>query len=147
MEHEAHRPEARKPGDGSRPSRARLSCLLATLNPDRGLSIALRQHLRDVLPDIEFTLESREESDAIWVCGFEPGRGRLVRALRQRHPEAILVVTGRDPVEDWEPEVAAAGADFAFSWPVAYEVLRTVLAGGLPSKSLQNPRRSLAPGQ
>jgi hypothetical protein len=59
----------------------RLSCLLSTLNPDRGLIVALRQNLAEVLPEIEFTLEAQIDVDAIWLCGFEPGRLRLVRAL------------------------------------------------------------------
>jgi hypothetical protein len=124
----------------------RLCCLLSTVSPDRGLVVALRQNLTEVLPEIEFTLEARADVDAIWLCGFEPGRLRLVRALRERHPDAVLVVTGRGPVEAWEEEVAQAGADFAFSWPVTYEVLSTVLRGGLPSRSLKRGRRSLSGG-
>jgi hypothetical protein len=124
----------------------RLSCLLSTLNPDRGLIVALRQNLAEVLPEIEFTLEAQIDVDAIWLCGFEPGRLRLVRALRERHPDAVFVVTGRGPVEDWESDVAQAGADFAFSWPVTYDVLATVLRGGLPSMGLRSGRRSLSGG-
>ena len=67
-----------------------------------------------------------------------------MRTLRSRYPDAILLVTGRDPVEEWEAEVAQAGADFAFAWPIGYEVLSSILQGGLPSKSLRNSRRSLA---
>lgn len=127
----------------TKPSEARTVCLIATLNPDRGLAIALRQHLAEVVPEIEFTLASRADVDAIWVCGYEEGRERLVRSLRQRHPDAVIVVTGREPIEDWEPEVARAGADFAFSWPVAYEVLQAGLRGNLPQgKSLRDGGRT-----
>ena len=129
------------------PSEARTVCLIATLNPDRGLAIALRQHLAEVVPEIEFTLASRTAVDAIWVCGYEEGRERLVRSLRQRHPDAVIVVTGREPVGAWEPEVARAGADFAFSWPVAYEVLEAGLRGALPhKKSLQDGERKALSG-
>jgi len=122
---------------------ARTVCLIATLNPDRGLATALRQHLAEVVPEIEFTLASRDDVDAIWVCGYEEGRERLVRSLRQRHPDAVIVVTGREPVDDWEPEVARAGADFAFSWPVAYEVLQAGLRGDVPHrKSLRDGGRT-----
>ena len=124
----------------------RLSCLIATFHAERALTVALRQNLAQVLPEIEFTLEARAAVDAVWVCGYESGRPRLVRALRDRHPEAVLVVTGRDPVEEWEAEVAAAGADFAFSWPVAYEVLQSVMRGGLPSRRLSTRSRPLASG-
>lgn len=139
-------------GDAPVPGRSgahrRTVCLLTTLNPDRGLSIALQQHLSIEVPQIEFLLSPRDEDevDAIWICGYEPGQDRVVRTLRRRHPEAVIVITGRDPVEDWEQEVAQAGADFAFSWPVAYEVLQSVLLGGLPSKSLQARRRTLMTG-
>ncbi|MEM7310060.1 MAG: hypothetical protein AAF682_25515 [Planctomycetota bacterium] len=108
----------------------------------------MQQHLSIEVPQIEFLLSPRDEDevDAIWICGYEPGQDRVVRTLRRRHPEAVIVITGRDPVEDWEQEVAQAGADFAFSWPVAYEVLQSVLLGGLPSKSLQARRRTLMTG-
>jgi hypothetical protein len=122
----------------------RLSCLLTTVNPERGLTVALRRNLAEVLPEIEFTLEPRADVDAIWICGYEPGRLRLVRALRDRHPEAILVITGRDPVEDWEAEVAQAGADFAFSWPVTYDVLNTVMRGGLAGTRMKGSRGSIS---
>jgi len=128
------------------PGRAkRLCCLIATFHAERALTVALRQNLAQVLPEIEFTLEARAAVDAVWVCGYETGRPRLVRALRERHPDAVLVVTSRDPVEEWEAEVAAAGADFAYSWPVAYEVLRNVMRGGLPGMSLRSGRRSPSP--
>ena len=126
----------------------RTVCLLTTMNPDRGLSIALQQHLSEEVPDIEFLLSPREQDhvDAIWVCGYEPGHAKVVRTLRGRHPDAVLLITGREPVEDWEAEVGHAGADFAFSWPVAYEILQSVLRGGMPSKSLQTRRRTAMTG-
>lgn len=107
-------------------------CLIATVHPGRGLSSALQNHLASEVPEVEFTLSARDELDAIWVCGYEPGRERLVRSLRQRHPAAVIVVTGRDPAEAWEAEVRQAGADFAFSWPIAFEVLEAVLRGNSP---------------
>jgi hypothetical protein len=126
----------------TKPSEARTVCLIATLNPDRGLSIALRQHLVEVVPEIQFTLDPLPAGvDSVWVCGYEEGREGIVRSLRMCHPSAVIVVTGREPVEGWEPEVARAGADFAFTWPVAYDVLRSGLRGTLPEgKSLRAER-------
>lgn len=128
---------ATRPQDTGPERLDRKVCLLATVKPERALAQPLLQHLTDEVPEVQFTLEAREDVDAVWICGYEPGFQRLVRKLRERHPEAILVVTGREPVEDWESEVAAGGADFAFSWPVAYEILESVMKGGMPSKSLR----------
>ena len=129
-----------------RDTRQRAVCLLTTLNPDRGLSIALQQHISAELPEIDFTLTPRDEVDAIWVCGYEPGRDKVIRTLRTRHPDAVLLITGREPVEDWEAEVAKSGADFAFAWPVPFEVLQSVLTGGMASKSLRGRRRTAMTG-
>jgi hypothetical protein len=38
-----------------------------------------------------------------------------------------MVVTAREPVELWEAEVLAAGADCASSWPVEYQRLNRLL--------------------
>ena len=108
-------------------------CLLTTPSSDRGLSKALVQHLAEEVPEIAFTLDpgpSPEAIDAVWVCGHAPGSGALVRDLHGRYPAAVLVVTGREPTEDWEEEVRAAGADWAFSWPIAWDVLENLLRGG-----------------
>lgn len=92
-------------------------CLLTTLHPERALSRALVQHLADEMPDLRFTLREGPAIDVLWVCGYERGNGPLIRELRERHPQAVLVVTAKEPEELWASEVLAAGADHAFSWP------------------------------
>jgi len=92
-------------------------CLLTTLHPERSLSLALVQHLAAEMPSIRFTLEEGPAIDVLWVCGYERGNGPLIRALRARHPQAVLVVTAKEPEELWAGEVLAAGADHALSWP------------------------------
>jgi hypothetical protein len=105
----------------------RLVCLLTTLHPERALSRALVQHLSQEMPDIEFTLEERDAQHAVWVCGYQRGSADLVAELRERHPRAVLVVTGRGPTEWWEDEVRTAGADFVCSWPIPYARLSRLL--------------------
>ena len=106
---------------------AGLACLLTTLHPERALSLALVQHLAQEMPDIEFTLEDRGTIDVVWVCGYERGAEALVAALRGRHPQAVLVVTAKDPEDLWSAEVLAAGADSALSWPVDFARLSRIL--------------------
>ncbi|MCZ6596637.1 MAG: hypothetical protein O7B99_03260 [Planctomycetota bacterium] len=110
-------------------------CLLTTPSSDRGLSKALVQHLAEEVPEIAFQLDPGprpEAIDAVWVCGYRPGFAGHVRDLHDRHPAAVMVVTGREPTEDWEEEVRAAGADWAFSWPIAWDVLESLLCGTAP---------------
>lgn len=115
--------------EGSRRSR----CLLTTLHPERGLSLALVQHLTGEMPGIEFLLHPSEnpagDLDAVWVCGYQPGNARLVQALRARHPRSTLIVTGRGPLDSWEREVLRAGADTACTWPLPYARLSALLRG------------------
>ncbi len=79
------------------------------------------------MPDIEFTLEDRADADAVWICGYEPGSQAVVNELRVQHPHAVLVVTGREPIELWESEVLSAGADCVSSWPLQYAQLNQML--------------------
>jgi hypothetical protein len=106
---------------------AKQTCLLTTLHPERALSRALEQHLSHEMPDIDFILHEREGVDTVWVCGYKPGCADLVAELRIRHPDATLVVTGREPTDRWESDVRAAGADVVCSWPVPYSELSRVL--------------------
>ena len=104
-------------------------CLLTTVHPERSLSLGLAQHLGEELPELTFVLEApaSRELQAIWVCGYEPGLAQMVAKLRREHPEAVLVVTGRGPVEDWNDEVLVAGADFACAWPLPFRRLGKLL--------------------
>ena len=104
-----------------------LTCFLTTLHPERALSLALVQHLSHEMPDIEFTLEELPFADAVWICGYEGGAPGLVRELRERHPLAVLIVTGRGTSEGWEEEVTSAGADCACPWPLAIDHLKRIL--------------------
>ena len=79
------------------------------------------------MPDIEFTLEDLPRVDLVWMCGYEPGEPELVRAMRARHPRAVLVVSAKGPEELWSGEVLAAGADCAMPWPVDFAHLSRVL--------------------
>jgi hypothetical protein len=79
------------------------------------------------MPDIDFTLEELPDVDAVWVCGYERGAARLVRDLRDRHPSAVLIVTGRGASEAWADEALAAGADCASPWPLGIERLSRIL--------------------
>jgi hypothetical protein len=90
------------------------------------LSNTLVQHLEQELPDIHFTLHG-SAPDVVWVCGYEPGAEGLVRDLRTAHPDALLVVSGRGPVQAWEPGVRAAGADFGCGWPIPVRELTRIL--------------------
>ena len=104
-----------------------MTCLLTTLHPERALSRALVQHLSQEMPDIEFRLREKKGLHAVWVCGYEPGSAELVAEIRARHPRATMVVTGRGPLDRWEAEVCAAGADFACCWPIPYSRLSQLL--------------------
>ena len=66
-------------------------------------------------------------ADAVWICGYEGGAPGLVRELRERHPLAVLIVTGRGTSEGWEEEVTSAGADCACPWPLAIDHLKRIL--------------------
>jgi hypothetical protein len=109
---------------GLQPNRARahggrgLTCLLTPLHPERALSLALLQHLAGELPDLDFTLEDRDDVEVLWVCGYERGNAALIRGLRARHPLALLLVTAREPEELWSAEALRAGADLALTWPL-----------------------------
>ena len=104
-----------------------LTCLLTPLHSERSLSLALLQHLAQELPDMDFTLEDRDEVDVLWVCGYERGNSDLIRSLREHHPFALLLVTAREPEELWSAEVRKAGADVALVWPLDLARLGQVL--------------------
>jgi hypothetical protein len=122
-----------RPRVAPRPAGGRPVCLLTTLHPERSLSHALIQHLHQEMPGVDFTLDTTAPPSAIWVCGYEPGKGEFIRALRTRFPNALLLVTGRGAVEDWCDEVLEAGADQACGWPVPYDRLRAMLRAPRPA--------------
>src|SRR5262245_40279703 len=104
-----------------------LTCLLTTLHPERGLDLALVQHLAGELPDIDFTLEEERPVDVVWVCGYERGNAGLIQTLRARHAGSVLLVTAKEPEELWAGEVLSAGADHALAWPVDFARLARAL--------------------
>lgn len=67
---------------------------------------------------MDFALTDRPGIAVLWLCGYELGQVELVRAWRARHPEALLLVTGRKGGGAWEAEVFAAGADETLTWPL-----------------------------
>jgi DNA-binding NarL/FixJ family response regulator len=103
------------------------ACLITTTHPERSLSRALAEHLREELPDIRFILREEEALDLVWVCGYERGHAELLRGLRARHPEALLLVTSKTATEVWSHEALAAGADHALTWPVPMSSLTSLL--------------------
>jgi hypothetical protein len=119
-------------GSAPRPAPAGVaSCLVTTLHPERGLALALVQHLAQELPDVEFTLDERAGLDAVWVCGYDAGNGERIAALRARHPHALLIVTAKGPEDAWRDEVLAAGADHALAWPLDLDRLSRLLRRGV----------------
>jgi hypothetical protein len=118
-----------RPPSAPRPTSrsGRRLCQLRPLHPERALALALVKHLGAELPEIEFTLEDRPEADVVWVCGYERGNPAPIRVLRARHPETLLLVTGKEASELWSDEVRAAGADRALSWPLDLGRLRHAL--------------------
>jgi hypothetical protein len=112
------------------PATRRPRCLVTNLHPERGLTRALREHLALVVDDVDFTLADDGGIDAIWVCGYEPSQRARVEALRARHPDVVLLVTGGRIAPGWEDGVLDAGADHARRWPISYDTLGSILVGG-----------------
>ena len=109
-------------------------CLLTTLHPERALSRALIQHLVEEIPGVSFTLRPSPGVRTVWICGYERGSADRIRDLRNDHPEALILVTGRGPRELFQAEVEAAGADLACSWPVPYGDLERLLSSPRPQR-------------
>ena len=107
----------------------RALCLLTDFHPERCLSLALRAHIAAVLPSIQFSLKESGDLDAIWVCGYEPSELERVRALRERHPDCLLLVTSglRAGQHGWDGDVLAVGADHALEWPCSIQSLSDLL--------------------
>lgn len=130
-------PDEPPPALGSRPrgrSRGLRTCLLVPAHPERALSLALVQHFSYELPGLDLSLE-HEHPDVVWVCGYERGHAGRIRDWRRRHPRAVLVVTAKGPEEIWAPEVLAAGADAALSWPADRTRLTRVLRSSLQRRA------------
>ncbi len=106
----------------------RIRCLLTDLHPERGLASTLRRHLSLALASFDFTLEEGSDLDAIWVYGYEPHDLEGIRALRERHPRSVLLVTSGSRDSGWAAEALAAGADHALDWPCSVLVLSSLLA-------------------
>src|SRR6185436_387324 len=90
-------------------------------------SLALVHYLAQEIPDVRFTLDPRENANAVWVCGYGGSAASYLGRLRELHPDATIVVTGRAPAASWASSVIEAGADFAYSWPVDYRLLGRIL--------------------
>ena len=106
---------------------------MTTLSPERSLSRALVQHLSAEMPGIKFRLRQAAgmaDPEALWVCGYRRGQSSVIHRLRERYPDAAMIVTGRGPTDAWEREVLAAGADTACTWPLPYRRLAALLKQG-----------------
>jgi hypothetical protein len=102
-------------------------CLLKALHRERGLAPALEQLLAAEVPEIEFTRSAPEGVDAAWLCGYEPGNAGLIGRLRAQYPSAVLLVTAKEPEDEWAGEALGAGADYAYAWPLALPRLARLL--------------------
>ena len=107
--------------------RRRLVCLLAALHAEPSLYGVLIKELSREMTDIRFTIADQDDTNVIWLCGYERGAADHVGRMRRTHPCATVIVTGRGPVELWSAEALSAGADRACSWPVNYEELSRFL--------------------
>ena len=118
----SHRPTAVRWDEGTK-----IVCQLLTGHPEKNLARAVCSYLAEEMPDMEFVLRPRVPAQAVWICGYESGQVELVREARRQSPEALVVVTGRAPLESWRGEVLQAGADHACGWPLSYAELSRLL--------------------
>lgn len=102
-------------------------CWIVLAHPDLGLAPALLHHLRAEVAGLEFAAEESPRLHSIWLCGYEPGALELLRAIRARHPEALVLVTRRGALDAWAAEALLAGADEVRAWPLHTRELARVL--------------------
>lgn len=120
--HRTHAPS----GGGAMQRRPR--CLLAPVQRDLSLTRALLDHLSAGLAGVEFTASAEGPIDSVWVCGYDERTPAAVRALRQRFPQATLLVSHRGFERGWQQIVLRAGANHALHWPVPTARLARLLA-------------------
>lgn len=111
------------------PRDPRPACRVVDLVPERGLVGAVLPQLREEMPSLALTIDGPGPFDAIWACGFDGGSLRVLRELRERYPQARIVVTSGLTTPGWERGVLEAGADHALRWPTSYAVLASLLRG------------------
>ncbi|MEO0650671.1 MAG: hypothetical protein AAFZ65_08335 [Planctomycetota bacterium] len=105
----------------------RSGCLVVPLGGDRPLARACVELLETELPALRPTLDSAPGGvDVIWVCGYRPGARSVVERLRAEHPDAHLVVTGREVDADRQ-RLQLAGADEVLGWPLSMGELSEAL--------------------
>jgi len=104
-------------------------CLVADLEPERGLSRTLCQHLELEMDSLEFSSEALGRFDSIWVCGYEPSQAERLRDLRTRYPDSRIVVTGGRRSHEWQSAALNSGADDARQWPLSRKKLQSILLG------------------
>ena len=96
----------------------RSRCLVVPLGGDRPLARACVRLLETEFPGLRPTLDPGPGGvDVIWVCGYRTGARAVVERLRAEHPQAHLVVTGRNLGPDRSP-LRLAGADQILGWPL-----------------------------
>ncbi len=103
-----------------------LTCQLTTPYHGLDLSNVVLDFLARELPEVRFGRVFEGRPNAVWLYGYQPGDAAPIERVRAEHPGALLLVTGRGPVERWRDEVLAAGASVACSWPLPFAELRSV---------------------
>ena len=104
-------------------------CLVADLEPERGLSRTLCQHLELELDSLEFSSDELGRFDSIWVCGYEPSQAERLRELRIRFPDSRILVTGGRLSPEWQSAALDSGADDVRQWPLSRKMLQSLLLG------------------
>jgi hypothetical protein len=105
----------------------RRACRVLPLKDEQGLGNSLVRLLDQAIPELHFRVGEHGPVDWIWVCGFESEDLERVRSLREAHPDAQVLVTGRHIDQRWMDRLAAVGVDLALPWPLPLQALRSHL--------------------
>ena len=104
-------------------------CWVVSLDPEHGLLRTLADHLSDELREVRFSTREPQRVDVLWAVGFEPRHERELRVLRERHPDARLVVSSRELTAEVGAHLRSLGVDAAVEWPAVLPRLRVALLG------------------
>ena len=104
-------------------------CWVVSLDPQHGLLRSLADHLSDELREVRFSTRQPFRVDVLWAVGYEPRHERELRVLRERHPEARLVVSSRDLTSEAAAHLRHLGVDAVVEWPAVLPRLRAALLG------------------
>ncbi|QDU85882.1 hypothetical protein Pla163_30280 [Planctomycetes bacterium Pla163] len=105
----------------------RRACRVLPLKDEQGLGNSLVRLLDQAIPELHFRVGEHGPVDWIWVCGFESEDLERVRSLREAHPDAQVLVTGRRMDPGSLERLAEVGVDLALPWPLPLQALRSHL--------------------